>query len=67
MCIEQSDDHREHIVYNTFRRSGNNESEIHALMENVLEMERVNFDAIDVVQNVVAKEKYKYFVQTIAT
>lgn len=65
VCIEQSDDHREHIAYNTFQRSRNNESEIHALMENVLEMERVNFDAINVVQNVVAKEKYKYFVQTI--
>ena len=65
VCIEQSDDHREHIAHNAFQCLGNNDSEIDILMKNFADMERVNFDAISVVQNVVSKEKYRYFVQTI--
>ena len=65
VCMEQSDDHREHIAQNVFGCGENNETELSKLVENILHTERFDFNTITGVQNIVNKEKYVYFEKTI--
>lgn len=65
VCIEESDDHRNHIANNVFKCLGNNDCELDNVMKNFVEMDRVHLDAISVTENIVSKEKYKYFVKYV--
>lgn len=61
ICIEESDDHRNHIVNNVYECLRSGDSEIDNLRKSFVEMDRFHLDAISVTENIVSKEKYEYF------
>ena len=65
VCIEESDDHRNHIAHNVYECLGNSDSEIDNIMKNFAEMDRVHLNAISVTQNIISKKEYKYFVKYV--
>lgn len=65
VCIEQSDDHRSHILNNVFYGLGSNEFEYDDLLKSFLHSEVIDFDVITGVQDIVSKEKYSKFENTI--
>lgn len=65
VCIEQSDDHRSHILNNVFYGLESNEFEYDDLIKSLLHSEVIDFDVITGVQDIVTKEKYSKFENTI--
>ena len=65
VCMEQSDDHRNHIVSKALNNLESNEPEFHNLLQSFVHSELINFDVITGVQDIVVKEKYSNFENTI--
>lgn len=65
VCMEQSDDHRNHIMNKVFNGLEISELEFDNLIKSFVYSEMIDFDVITGVQDIVLKEKYDNFESTI--
>lgn len=65
VCMEESDDHREHIAYNAIRYSEKNEMDYGSIMDDFAHSERAKFKSIAGARNYVPKAQYSNFEQKI--
>ncbi len=65
VCIEQSDDHRKHIVNNAYDSVKNNEAEFDHLLKSMFNAGIINFDAMTGVQDIVPKDNYSVYEKNV--
>ena len=66
--LDQSDDHREYIIYNALGNSDDldiRRSEMDFLMKNFFEMDSKQLNVVDTDKNVVPKDMYNHFEKTV--
>ncbi|MEE1518234.1 MAG: hypothetical protein UF228_11635 [Lachnospiraceae bacterium] len=65
ICMEQSDDHREHIAYTAFDYVDNGNFNISNLMKSFVHSDRFNLKIITGTKNIVPIDKYENFKETV--